>query len=120
MASEHYRRAARNAKLLVISADEILGTHNLSQVPASGPGPWLFPGLHPGQPVLPATISHRLARIGVNTVTGRASALLQLAGGLPPTVVADLLGLRPKTAIAWGKLASRPWAAYPALRDRRP
>jgi hypothetical protein len=93
---------------------------HLSQVPAGGPGPWLFPGLHPGQPVLPATISHRLARIGIDTVTGRASALLQLAGELPPTVVADLLGLRPKTAIAWGQLAGRPWAAYPGLRDQRP
>jgi hypothetical protein len=61
-----------------------------------------------------------LARIGVNTVTGRASALLQLAGELPPTVVADLLGLRPKTAVAWGQLAGRPWAAYPALRDQQP
>jgi hypothetical protein len=39
---------------------------------------------------------------------------------LPSTVVADLLGLRPKTAIAWGQLAGRPWAVYPALRDRRP
>jgi hypothetical protein len=78
------------------------------------------PGLHPGQPVLPATISHRLARIGVDTVTGRASALLQLAGELPPTVVADLLGLRPKTAIAWGQLAGRPWAAYPGLRGQQP
>jgi len=32
----------------------------LSQVPAGEPGPWLFPGLHPGRPVLPvlpATIS---------------------------------------------------------------
>ena len=63
------------------------------------------PGPASRQPVLPATISHRLARIGIDTVTGRASALLQLAGELPPTVVADLLGLRPKTAIAWGQLA---------------
>jgi len=78
------------------------------QIPAGDPGPWLFPGLHPGSPVLPATISHRLARIGVNTVTSRASALLQLAGELPPTVVADLLGLRPKTAVAWSQLAGRP------------
>jgi integrase len=99
----------------------VLARHrrHLSQVPAGGPGPWLFPGLHPGQPVLPATISHRLARIGIDTVTGRASALLQLAGELPPTVVADLLGLRTKTAIAWGQLAGRPWAAYPALLDRQ-
>src|ERR1017187_1948077 len=33
----------------------------LSLVPAGGPGPWLFPGLHPERPALPATISHRLA-----------------------------------------------------------
>jgi integrase len=99
----------------------VLARHrrHLSQVLAGGPGPWLFPGLHPGQPVLPVTISHRLARIGIDTVTGRASALLQLAGELPPTVVADLLGLRTKTAIAWGQLAGRPWAAYPALLDRQ-
>ena len=100
-----------------ISIPEPLASHlhdlarhrrHLSQVPAGGPGPWLFPGMHPGQPVLPATISHRLARIGIDTVTGRASALLQLAGELPPTVVADLLGLRTKTAIAWGQLAAAP------------
>jgi hypothetical protein len=29
------------------------------------------PGLHPGRPVLPATISHQLARIGIATATGR-------------------------------------------------
>ncbi len=98
---------------------ELVGQRrHLSQVPAGGPGPWLFPGLHPGRPVLPATISHRLARIGVDTVTGRAGALLQLAGELPPTVLADLLGLRPKTAVAWSQLAGRPWGAYPALRDQ--
>jgi hypothetical protein len=51
-----------------ISIPEPLGGHlhalanhrrHLSQIPAGGPGPWLFPGMHPGQPVLPATISHR-------------------------------------------------------------
>lgn len=108
-----------------ISAPEPLASHlrqlarqrcALTQVPAGDSGPWLFPGLHPGRPVLPATISHRLARIGIDTVTGRAGALLQLAGELPPTVVADLLGLRPKTAVAWSQLAGRPWGAYPALR----
>jgi hypothetical protein len=51
------------------------------------------------------------------TVTARAGALLQLAGEFPPTVVADLLGLRPKTAVAWSQLAGRPWSAYPGLRD---
>ena len=38
---------------------------------------------------------------------------------LPPTVVADLLGFRTKTASAWGQLAGRPWAAYPALFNRQ-
>jgi integrase len=126
--SLHTGRTTLTLGTTPISIPEPLASHlhdltrhrrHLSQVPAGGPGPWLFPGMHPGQPVLPATISHRLARIGVNTVTGRASALLQLAGELPPTVVADLLGLRPKTAIAWGQLAGRPWAAYPALLGRQ-
>jgi len=105
----HPHRSA-NATLPLASHLHDFARHrrHLSQVPAGEPGPWLFPGMHPGQPVLPATISHRLARIGIDTVTGRASALLQLAGELPPTVVADPLGLRTKTAIAWGQLAGRP------------
>jgi hypothetical protein len=41
---------------------------------------------------------------------------MQLAGELPPTVVADLLGLRPKTAVAWSHLNGRPWGDYLALR----
>jgi hypothetical protein len=41
---------------------------------------------------------------------------MQLAGELPPTVVADLLGLRPKTAVAWSHLNGRPWGDYHALR----
>ena len=68
----------------------------LGQIPAGGPGPWLFPGLHPGQPVLPATISHRLARIGIDTFTGRASALLQLAGELPPPSWPTCSGCAPR------------------------
>jgi hypothetical protein len=90
----------------------------ITRVPVGGPGPWLFPGLHPGRPVLPATISRRLARIGVDTVTGRAGALLQLAGELPPTVLADLLGLRPKTAVAWSQLPGAPGAAPPSATSR--
>jgi hypothetical protein len=68
---------------------------HLSQVPADGPGPWLSP---PASWAAHRARHHQPAarRIGADTVT----ALLQLAGELPPTVVADLLGLRPKTAIA--------------------
>src|SRR5260370_10526 len=72
---------------------------HLSQVPAGGPGPWLFPGLHPGQPVLPATISHRLARIGIDTVTRRPSPLLQLPAELPPPILADRLAPPPNPPI---------------------
>ena len=31
--------------------------------------------------------------------------------------MADLLGLRPKTPVAWSQLAGRPWGACPGLRD---
>jgi hypothetical protein len=34
--------------------------------------------------------------------------------------ITGLLGVRPKTAIAWGQLAGRPWAAYPGLRGQQP
>ena len=39
---------------------------------------------------------------------------------LPPTVVADLLGLRPKTAIAWGQLAGCPGPPTPPCATSAP
>jgi len=42
--------------------------------------------------------------------------MVQLAAEIPAPVLADLLGLRPHTAVRWATLAARDWAAYTALR----
>jgi integrase len=86
-----------------------------TQAHLADPGPWLFPGMHAGQPAAPVTISRRVRRLGVDR-SHRAGALLQLCGQLPAPVVADLLGLSTQTALGWTRLAGRPWADYPELR----
>ena len=65
---------------------ELVGQRrHLSQVPAGGPGPWLFPGLHPGRPVLPATISHRLAAsASIPSPAAQARSCSSRASCLPP------------------------------------
>ncbi|WP_344306488.1 hypothetical protein [Fodinicola feengrottensis] len=50
----------------------------------------------------------------------RESALLHLAGSLPPAVTADLLGLSHQAAHRWSVLAGRPWGTYVAGRLARP
>ena len=84
------------------------------------PGPWLFPSQHPDRPALPETITHRLQRIGVQPTAHRASALLHLAGEMPPAVLGDLLGLGRTAVHDWSTLAARPWASYVADRLAEP
>ncbi|WP_163508188.1 hypothetical protein [Fodinicola acaciae] len=90
--------------------------HNRTTAGGTDPGPWLFPGVWPGRPILPLTMTTRLQRLGIQPSDYRASALLHLAGTLPPAVTADLLGLTPLTAHRWSVLAGRPWATYVADR----
>ncbi len=82
--------------------------------------PWLFPGLHPGRPLHPATIGLRLRRLGVPTMSGRRSALMHLASRLPAAVLAELLHIHPTTAVHWVATAGGDWSTYAAqvARDR--
>jgi len=86
----------------------------------SDPGPWLFPSQHPDRPALPETITHRLQRVGIQPSAHRASALLHLAGEMPPAVLGDLLGLGRTAVQDWSTLAARPWASYVADRLAKP
>jgi hypothetical protein len=80
------------------------------------PGPWLFPSQHPDRPALPATITHRLQRLGIQPSSYRAAALLHLASEMPPAVIGDLLGLGRTAVQDWSTLAGRIWAGYVADR----
>ncbi|HYN36042.1 MAG TPA: hypothetical protein VEV82_03605 [Actinomycetota bacterium] len=46
----------------------------------------------------------------------RNGALLQLAGEVPPVVIADLFGISINNAVKWVRVASGDWSNYAADR----
>lgn len=76
--------------------------------------PWLFPGLLPGQPITPARLAGRLRALGIPVQAGRRAALTGLAAQLPAAVLADTLGLQPRTAVRWMHDAGADWNRYAA------
>ena len=78
--------------------------------------PWLFAGRKAGLPASPIYLAKRLREHGVPVAAARSSALAALAHRIPAPVLADLLGLSPKTtAKASGRLKVD-YAAYVARR----
>ncbi len=75
---------------------------------------WLFPGMHPGQPLTAKHLGLRLRRIGVYALPGRRAALMSLAAQLPAAVLADLLNVSPTTAVGWVRDAGGDWSRYAA------
>lgn len=49
----------------------------------------------------------------------RHNALLELAREVPPSILADLLGLTPEAVDRWRELASGTWTVYVAARRHR-
>lgn len=82
----------------------------------SDPHQWLFPGGRAGYPISRAQLSRRLAAAGVDVRAARNGALLQLAGEVPPIVLADLLGISINAAVRWVRVASGDWSNYVADR----
>lgn len=78
----------------------------------SDPDHWLFPGGRAGQPVSRSHLSQRLRATGVDIRSARNGALLQLAGEVPPVVLADLLGISISNAVRWVEGASGQWSTY--------
>ena len=101
---------AGHLRQLVATRRPLVGAH------VTDPGPWLFPGKHPGRPVLPATITSRLQRVGIQPAAQRTAALLHLAGEMPPALLGQLLGLGRTAVHEWSTLAGRPWAGFLAAR----
>ncbi len=76
--------------------------------------PWLFPGGLPGQPITPGRLGGRLRALGIHATEYRRAALTDLAARLPAAVLADSLGLAPKTAVQWMRQAGGDWSGYAA------
>ena len=82
------------------------------------PTPWLFPGAAPGHHARASWISEQLNRdLGLSLRRARNTALCTLAGDLPASVLADLLGIHITTATRWTKLVKRDWAEYAGERS---
>lgn len=79
---------------------------------------WLFRGQRPGQPMSASWLGQRLSRVEVSVMAGRRAALMQLAAELHATVLADMLGIAPRTAVHWVKAAGGDWTRYAAERAR--
>lgn len=84
----------------------------------SDPHQWLFPGGRAGYPISRAQLTRRLAAAGVDVRAARNGALLQLAGEVPPIVLADLLGISINSAVKWVSVASGDWSNYATDRSR--
>jgi len=76
--------------------------------------PWLFQGMRVGEPLSQSRASRRLNRVGVRTLSGRTSAIMSLAAALPPTILAELLGISESGASKWYTLAGGEWNRYAA------
>lgn len=79
--------------------------------------PWLFPGRNPARPIVHGGLGVRLKDLGISPQAGRTTAIMQLAAELPAAVLAGFLGIHPRTAVTWSKLAAGDWSSYPALRQ---
>jgi len=76
--------------------------------------PWLFQGMRVGEPLSHAHAGKRLKRLGVRTLGGRTAAILTLAAALPPTILAEMLGISETSASKWYRLAGGEWNRYAA------
>jgi hypothetical protein len=79
---------------------------------------WLFPGALPGRPLTAKHLQVRLSRLGINLRAARTTVLIDFAGELAPTVIADTLGLSAGAAVRWVKAAAGDWNGYAASRAR--
>lgn len=97
---------------------QTLPRHRHRGPPAHLPTPWLFPSLRAGKHTTPQALGNRLRAIGIAAGPQRHAALLQLAGQIPPAVLADLLGSHVTTAVHWTRTGAGNWTSYAA--DRQP
>lgn len=92
---------------------------NLVHVPDSDPG-WVFRGRSPGRHVSGRHLARTLRDHGIPARIAHNTALIALAGDLPSAILADTVGMQPRTATEWAKQAQPDWAHYIAARSDSP
>ena len=78
------------------------------------PTNWLFPSRRPDRPIGADTLGQRLRRIGINARECRIAALNQLAGEIPPAVLANAIGINARTATQAVTINGGNWTRYVA------
>lgn len=73
---------------------------------------WLFAGMRVGAPLDHTQAAKRLKRLGIRPLQARTGAIIALAGALPPSILADLLGISQSSASKWYSLAGGEWTRY--------
>ncbi|MGW3956160.1 transposase [Streptomyces sp. NPDC004752] len=77
---------------------------------------YLLPGQSPGRPRNLLGLADTLRHHGLSARAARNTAMMDALVDLPPMVIADLLGIHPKTAERWATLAGGNWSDYLAAR----
>lgn len=73
---------------------------------------WLFPGYAPGQHINADHLSHQLRQRGAPPLATRAAAWQEFGRSMPPSLVADALGISPVTAMKHAQLAGADYLRY--------
>lgn len=81
---------------------------------------YLLPGHSPGRPRNPLGLAGTLRHHGLPARAARNTAMMDALVDLPPMVIADLLGIHPKTAERWATLTGGNWSEYLAARWAAP
>ncbi|WP_150119432.1 hypothetical protein [Enteractinococcus helveticum] len=77
---------------------------------------WIFKGDRPGRHLTTAALRLPLTKRGINIRAAKNVALLNLARDLPPSVLADLLGISIAAAERWSTHSAHDWTDYPRVR----
>lgn len=84
---------------------------------ANAASTWFFPGAMPGQPLTTNRLVAHLRSIGVPVLAARSGTWQQLVRHGPPSILAEALGISPKTAMKHAERAGADWLRYAALRS---
>lgn len=90
--------------------------HGAGHVGHLNESPWLFPGHNPGRPLGTQRLAQLLHPYGIHGRRSRNSALADLAGDLPATLLSRMLGMSIEAATNWSRHAATSRADYAAHR----
>lgn len=99
---------------------EYLGSRRNMATAVNASARWVFPGGMPGRPITAASMVLKLRTDGIPVRPSRNGTWQQLVREAPPSLLAEALGISPKTAMQHAARAGADWLRYAALAGRGP